>query len=369
MKKLSILFILMPILISYAQSNCSVEHYSSDIYRVLEKRMHDVKSMLVAEGAYPYLEQAFYNQADHLSIMLNQTSSDDGQDVHILEMKYDISFEHEGQHHTLNLGLVNHNKELELAYTTPIYFRVEGQASGETEAQVCRFDLSVVEKVWDDKKKIEQIKKIENPSLSLFASQNSNDSINEALFNLGHVVFAQEEQVSENILPLLKQSQEDTVIAIYLEQKESASLTLLSEVIKKNEKNKNQCSENAMGEPCMMNYMQAKKYCEQEYAGLPTILELAEFYNAGGVTVFDNPYRQFKMAVMSKTTESSASKVEFYYTLETYKGQSLYDLSLWSSLDVPYKNGYKAYVFNLADGDINGKLKSKKLGVVCRMKD
>ena len=172
MKKLSILFILMPLFLSHAQNTCSVEHYRSDIYRVLQKRIHDIKSMLVANKIYPNIEQAFYDQADRLELMWDQDTDDNNQPVHILKMRYDVSFEHEGQQHSLELGLVNDNEELELAYTTPIYFKVEALASADTEEQVCRFDLSVVEKVWDDEKKIEQLKKVENPSLSLFASQN-----------------------------------------------------------------------------------------------------------------------------------------------------------------------------------------------------
>ncbi len=341
----------------------------SDIYRVVEKRIHDMKTMLVENGAYPYLKQAFYDQADHLSMGWTQEREEDDRVIHVLNLAYDISFEHEEQYHSIDLGLVNINDDLNLAYTTPIYFMIESQPRINTEKQTCRFNLSVVQKVWDDEEKTDQLIKIQNPNIKLFASQDGDDPISEALFKMGYVIFPEDEEISENLLPLLKQSPEDTSIVIEVDYKEDIFSAMdLSDIIKKNRNNKNYCPDNAMGQPCMMNFTHAKEYCEKKHAGLPTILQLAEFYNPSGVTIFNNPYRQFKMAVMGQDKHSLQTKVEFYYTLETYPQQSWYDVSLWSSLDVPYTNGYRAYVFNLENGDINAKHKAKKQAVVCRLK-
>jgi|GEM_PF-6608364 len=138
----------------------------------------------------------------------------------------------------------------------------------------------------------------------------------------------------------------------------SSAQAALSGIVVKSTGNQTFCEKAELGQPCRMNFYQAKIYCESIDATLPTVRELATWsisHGAKGIletakTVVPEGY------YLVASVYDDGTKDEFYFSHEGYQSPSAeFSKEMFWTLSTAAQNKNYAHVFYGAFGGGGGR--------------
>lgn len=360
MKKQVILFLLLPVLSVFSQSNesCLIDNYDRQIMTALNKKLKNIREHFVehykaiaqqAEGIQEkqalWAAQLFDEKAYKQDMMINIFSQADPE---YATVEFMIESSNSDFMRTGKLDV--RAKDNMHVGTYPIQMLIgSGVPNIKEGKEGCVFSLIFAVDV-SAQAANEQYVPIEVTELGFYQVT--------SFYQYSHASLIEPNYIDRFL-------DEEGQLSFWFEEEDKNDIYLLTDPVTAGAENESYCPESEKGELCLMSQFKAHEYCQQHEMQLPNIYELAWYYNPSGV---DSIYEhENSMTVLKKDEENNETQMYFNYTLDTYQGFSLFEYGeqfLWSSSNEPAIPA-RAYVFKMDDGDINVRLKGRKAAVVC----